>query len=63
MKKNNDHTAISKWINSIEEGQIRSLSQAITLLESTREEDQNRARNLLEGVLERLNKTGPTRFY
>ena len=60
MKKNNDHTAISKWINSIEEGQIRSLSQAITLLESTRVEDQNRARNLLEGALERLNKTSPT---
>ena len=60
MKKNNDHTAISKWINSIEEGQIRSLSQAITLLESTRVEDQNRARNLLERALERLNKTSPT---
>ena len=60
MKKNNDHTAISKWINSIEEGQIRSLSQAITLLESTRVEDQNRAQNLLEGALERLNKTSPT---
>ena len=60
MKKNNDHTAISKWINSIEKGQIRGLSQAITLLESTRVEDQNRARNLLEEALKRLNKTGPT---
>ncbi len=57
MKKDSDHAVILRWINSIEKGQIRSLSRAITLLESTRIEDQNRARNLLEGALERLNKT------
>ena len=48
MIESQEHKAISKWISSIEEGQIRSLSQAITLLESTRIEDQKLAGNLLE---------------
>ncbi len=60
MRKNSVHTAISKWINSIEKGQIRSLSRAITLVESTCIEDQNRARDLLDGALKRLNKNGHT---
>ena len=40
MIESQEHKAISDWISSIEQGQIRSLSQAITLLESTLLEDQ-----------------------
>ena len=54
MKESSEHTSISEWIHSIENGQIRSLSRAITLLESTREEDQHRAGNLLKESLARL---------
>ena len=54
MKESSDNSSISEWISSIEDGQIRSLSRAITLLESTRIEDQNRAGNLLKKALARL---------
>ncbi len=60
MIESQEHKAISDWISSIEQGQIRSLSQAITLLESTRIEDQKLAGNLLKEALKRIRETDRT---
>ena len=60
MIESQEHKAISDWISSIEQGQIRSLSQAITLLESTRIEDQKLAGNLLKEALKRIRERDRT---